>query len=96
MILGLQAAQGQGASCVNVFGDSELVVNQVLDDWKTRNDRLRQLKDKVLYDMLPRFDSWRIQHVYREDNTEADELANTARERGLCGYEDLWLPSANV
>ena len=41
LLLGLHALKDLGAKRVQIFGDSELVVNQVNDSYQTRHPRMR-------------------------------------------------------
>ena len=62
---------------LEIFMDSELVVRQVEGRYKVKNERLRPLYQQVraLLDDLP---AWKIRHVPRAQNAEADRLANAA------------------
>jgi ribonuclease HI len=64
---------------LQVFADSELVVKQVKGEYQVRNDAIRLLYDSTLrwIAMVPRF---LISHVRRENNREADRLANLAMD----------------
>ena len=55
--------------------DSQLVVKQVLGEYKVRNENLKELYIQVL-ELLVKFDIFTIEHVYRNQNTDADELAD--------------------
>jgi ribonuclease HI len=95
LILGLKLALDNGAREVSIHGDSKLVVNQVLGQWQARNHRLARLLALVNGSLLPRFDQWRVQHVYREGNKLADELANEAMDSGRRGACSM-LPSESL
>jgi ribonuclease HI len=84
LIRGLSAAADVGIKGVQIFLDSELVVNQLLGTYKVRNPRLLQLFDKAMSG-LRLFDEYAIFHVGRELNQKADRLANEAIDRGLRG-----------
>ena len=73
----------------------QLIINQLLGSWAVRNERLALLLRIVNQDLLPAFDSWKAQHVYREQNKRADELANEAMDRGMRGGR-VELPSETV
>ena len=62
---------------ISIYMDSELVVKQFLGEYKTKHPSLIPLKDKV-FDLKKYFKSIQIQHVRRELNKRADELANDA------------------
>jgi ribonuclease HI len=75
VLLGLERARALGASEVALIGDSELVVRQVLGEYKVKDATLRGLRDQV-DSALAQFDSWTFRHVRREDNEAADLLVN--------------------
>ena len=56
---------------VTIRMDSNLVVSQVLGKFKVKNERLLSLYNKV-----KGYEIKTIEHVYREFNKRADELAN--------------------
>ena len=84
LIRGLSAAADAGIKRVQIFLDSELVVNQLLGTYKVRNPRLLKLFDEAM-SRLRLFDEYAIFHVGRELNQKADRLANEAIDRGLRG-----------
>jgi ribonuclease HI len=63
-----------------VYGDSELVVKQILGEYQVRNEGIRPLYDsaKRWIEVIPKFS---IHHVRREKNKEADALANLAMDK---------------
>ena len=71
----LELARDYGFSAVEIRGDSQLVVEQVRGAWKTNNPALRERRVRVR-ELLTEFDDWSIEHVPREANERADELAN--------------------
>ncbi|TKY50380.1 ribonuclease HI [Spatholobus suberectus] len=77
LILGLKHALKKGYKHILVHGDSLLVCNQIQGLWKIKNQNMaslcseaKELKDKFL--------SFKISHVLREYNCEADVQANLA------------------
>lgn len=58
---------------VTIFGDSALVVNQVNGTWKAKDHRMIALRDKAV-DLLTSIPKWRLEHVKRGFNIEADSL----------------------
>jgi len=66
---------------VRVRSDSELVVNQVRGAWDTNDPDLRALRVRAR-ELFAGFDDWSLEHVPREINERADELANEAFEDG--------------
>ncbi|XP_070025279.1 uncharacterized protein [Nicotiana sylvestris] len=75
MIVGLELAKSLGAEVVKAKCDSLLVVNQVNKTIKVREDRMQRYLDKLQV-TLHRLKEWTLQHVPREQNSEADALAN--------------------
>jgi len=77
LIRGLRAARDYGFDSVGVKGDSQLIVKQVTGAWNTNDPELREHRVTVR-EILTDFDDWELQHVPREINERADELANEA------------------
>ncbi|KAH9293293.1 hypothetical protein KI387_041504, partial [Taxus chinensis] len=57
-----------------VFGDSELIVNQVRGQHATKNDLLRNYKNWV-WDLIEDFKAFNIVSISRKKNEAADRLA---------------------
>lgn len=66
-----------GAKRVVVRSDSALLVSQVRGDFKVRNKDLKRLHSKVI-SMISSFEEFRIYHINREENREADRLVKKA------------------
>jgi ribonuclease HI len=77
LILALEQALELGAREVTVRSDSELLVKQMLGEYRVKNPELKVLFQKAAA-LRRRFDGFRIQHVPREQNAEADRMANRA------------------
>ncbi|GAB4363839.1 MAG: ribonuclease HI family protein [Deltaproteobacteria bacterium] len=77
LLLGLRAAESLSPSSLTVYSDSELLVRQLRGEYRVKSDRLRPLFRETMR-RLRRFPSARILHVGREENVEADRLANRA------------------
>ena len=90
LICGLQGAEDAGIKRLQIFLDSELVVKQVLGEYRVRNPRLLPLFREAMA-RLQQFDDYAIVHIGREFNQQADRLANDAIDRGLRegGKKDL-------
>lgn len=58
---------------IRLYGDSALVVNQVNRTWKAKDKRMRAFRDEVIH-LLDRFHEWRLKHIKRDLNMEADLL----------------------
>ena len=54
---------------------------QVNGRWQAHDAELAGLRDLVVHHLLPQFHSWQVVHVRRENNSEADYLANIAMDR---------------
>jgi ribonuclease HI len=77
LIAGLQEAQRLGTMEVEVYLDSELVVNQVNGVYRVRDAKLKTLEGEVRR-RLAYFACWVIRYIPREENREADRLAREA------------------
>ncbi len=75
LILGLQTAAEFGCSQLDIFLDSQLIVRQVLGQYKVKHPDLKPLFQEVK-SLLAGVDNWKISHVPRAENKRADELAN--------------------
>jgi ribonuclease H / adenosylcobalamin/alpha-ribazole phosphatase len=60
---------------LNVYLDSKLVVEQSNGKWKCNKPHLKKLLDKV-NSLKKQFKKYKIYHVLRHLNTDADRLAN--------------------
>ena len=79
LIAALQQALKLGDAEVQVYMDSELVVRQVTGRYRVKNPGLKPLYEEVKT-LQSRFTVFRINHVPRTRNTEADGLANAAAD----------------
>jgi ribonuclease HI len=77
LIAALDYAESHGVRAVRIESDSELLVKQMRGQYKVKSEELRPLFERAKK-MSQAFDSFRIEHVYREQNREADTLANEA------------------
>jgi ribonuclease HI len=77
LIAGLQEAHRLGSKAVEVYLDSELVVNQINGVYRVRDAKLKTLEEEVRR-QLGHFASWSIKYIPREENREADRLAREA------------------
>ncbi len=66
---------------VCIRADSELLVRQINGDYRVRNPDLARLYEAAMA-TLRTVPKWSMQHVRRESNSRADELANLAMDRG--------------
>src|SRR6056297_2263370 len=77
LIRALEVARDHGFDEVDVRGDSELIVKQVRGAWNTNDPDLRERRVRAR-ELLDSFDRWSLEHVPREINDRADQLANEA------------------
>jgi ribonuclease HI len=77
LIAAMDYAQSHGARAIRVESDSELLVKQMRGLYKVKSADLQPLYERA-QKMSKGFDSFRVDHVYREQNREADALANEA------------------
>ncbi|HXR09459.1 MAG TPA: ribonuclease HI family protein [Candidatus Acidoferrales bacterium] len=77
LIAALDYAESHAVKAIRIESDSELLVKQMRGQYKVKSEDLRPLFERALK-MSKGFESFRIEHVYREQNREADALANEA------------------
>ncbi|XP_059445338.1 uncharacterized protein LOC132177130 [Corylus avellana] len=77
LILGLRYALKKGFTSIRVQGDSKLICMQVQGLWKVKNQNMADLFEEAKK-LKKKFLSFKINHVLRELNSEADAQANLA------------------
>jgi len=77
VIKALETARQLQAKKLIVFSDSELLVRQINGQYKVKNEGLRPLFRQAI-ELLEGFDDWKVEHVTRDKNKEADKLVNHA------------------
>jgi ribonuclease HI len=100
LILGLNLAIDKGVTILEVKGDSDLIVSQVLMRFATKNEKLKKYRD-VAQTLSKSFRKVSIEVVPREENHVADALAVSASTlqpcegplHDLCKMEVLFRPS---
>jgi ribonuclease HI len=75
LLAALEYAQQHGFTAMKVFSDSELLVKQIKGQYKVSSPILRPLFDQAKK-MIGRLQHFSIQHVFREQNRDADRLVN--------------------
>ena len=60
---------------LEVYGDSNLVVQQMNKKWRVKSENLKDLFNKCTK-LLDNFDNISFTHILRKYNKRADELAN--------------------
>jgi ribonuclease HI len=79
LIAALDFAQSSSVRELHIESDSELLVKQMRGQYKVKSADLRPLFERA-QKMSRSFVSFRINHIYREQNREADALANEAMD----------------
>lgn len=82
VIAALEKAAELGGSELEFYLDSELVVRQLNHEYKVKNKDLAPLFLKI-HNLLLGFKKSSFFHIPREQNKEADRLANDAMDRGI-------------
>jgi ribonuclease HI len=82
LLLGLREAERLEGESIQIFTDSELVERQIKGAYRVKDLGLKALHKRVVQS-LKRFSSFEIQSIPREENKEADRLANQAIERRM-------------
>jgi ribonuclease HI len=77
LIRGLKEARSLGLKKIEIFLDSELLVKQINGIYRIKSAKLRPFWEEAR-NILKQFDSYRITHVQRGLNKEADLLAKRA------------------
>lgn len=79
LIHGLRTALAHGITDLTLKLDSELVVKQMAGEYQVKAAHLIRLYHQALT-LAAKFQTCQVQHVYREANALADQLANEAIE----------------
>ena len=87
LIWGLKTAVNCGVTDLLVRADSELVVKQMRGEYRVKHPGLQPLFARAK-DLARELASVRYEHVRREQNTHADEMANAAMD-SKCDVGDV-------
>ena len=77
LVYGLQEALIKGLKNITVYSDSELIVRHIKGEYKVKSADLKPYYEQSCH-LLRGFDDFEIRHLPREENREADKLANKA------------------
>ena len=83
ILKGVQLLHEVKAECIKIFGDSQLVINQLLSLYECKDDILRKYYEKCR-ELLNFFSSIIIKYIPRSQNQEANRLAHSAS-----GYQQI-------
>ena len=82
LIAALEYALKHGPKALKVISDSELLVRQIKGIYKVKNATLQDLHARAK-ELIAQLEWFSIGHALREQNREADRLANEAMDRGM-------------
>jgi ribonuclease HI len=82
LIAALEYAVQHGPKALKLISDSELLVRQIKGIYKVKNATLQDLHGRAK-DLIAKLDWFSIGHALREQNQEADHLANQAMDKGM-------------
>jgi len=80
IIRAIEAALQIGAEELTVFSDSELLVRQINGEYRVKSENIKPLYEQAV-DLLSQIKSWKVRHVMRAENSQADGLVNQALDR---------------
>lgn len=75
LVIGLTECLKRGVKQLCVKGDSLLVIQQMRGVYKVKSENLKGVYTQAK-DLASQFEAIQFIHVYREENTRADELSN--------------------
>ena len=81
LVAALETAAKLGARQVDLYSDSELLVKQMLGEYRVKNAGLKPYSQQAC-SLVSKFDRVDIRHVRREQNVRADSLVNLALDCG--------------
>jgi phosphoribosylglycinamide formyltransferase-1 len=77
LIKALEAIKQTGAEQSTIFSDSELLVRQINGQYKVKSEQIKPLFRQAM-SLLEQLNNWKVKHISREKNKEADKLVNQA------------------
>jgi formyltetrahydrofolate-dependent phosphoribosylglycinamide formyltransferase len=81
LVKAIEAAKQIRAEQLIVFSDSELLVKQINGQYRVKSEQIRPLFQQAV-GLLGQLKNWKVQHIARENNKEADSLVNQALDLG--------------
>lgn len=82
LIAALEYAIEHGPKALKLISDSELLVRQIKGIYKVKNAVLQDLHGRAK-ELIAQLEWFSIGHAFREQNQEADQLANAAMDKGM-------------
>lgn len=89
LLIGLEAAKDLNIKNLLIEGDSNLIVNQVAGKYKVKEAKMVQYNLKIKKILLNNFDFVAIRHIYREENTHADQITKYVLQTGRSYIEEV-------
>jgi hypothetical protein len=89
LLHGMKMAKACGATRVKIFGDSNLVVQQVINRCDAIRDNMTAYRNLYYY-LEGTFDGCEVSHISRANNEEADNLANIGSQYLPIPPEVFW------
>ena len=74
LIEGLSRALELGVREIDVLSDSQLLIRQLTGQYRVKSRALAELHAQAVA-LLSRFESWKAEHISRNDNQRADKIA---------------------
>jgi ribonuclease HI len=74
LLLGLELCKDRGVKCLNIKGDSDLIIQQLKNKFTCKSERLKGYRNAI-WAMMDDFDALDLIAIPREQNSKADELA---------------------
>ncbi|XP_039130895.1 uncharacterized protein LOC120267296 [Dioscorea cayenensis subsp. rotundata] len=94
LIAGLELAINMGIQSLHIYGDSQLIINQVERSFKTYKQELLQYHQKVI-ELLKKILDVRMEKVSRSVNIKTDSLAKLAKELADLDQEEIQVTIRN-
>jgi ribonuclease HI len=82
LIAALEYALQHGPKALKLISDSELLVRQIKGIYKVKNAALQDLHGRAK-ELIAQLEWFSIGHALREQNRDADRLANEAMDKGM-------------
>src|SRR3984957_7695325 len=82
LIAALEYALQHGPKALKLISDSELLVRQIKGIYKEKNPTLQDLHGRAK-ELIAQLEWFSIGHALREQNQDADRLANEAMDKGM-------------
>jgi ribonuclease HI len=90
LIAALEYALRNHFRALKILSDSELLVKQIKGEYKVRSAPLQELYARARA-LIRELDAFAIQHIPREQNREADHLANVAMDKAMMAAREARL-----